>query len=157
MSFTIIAGSKNKSLEKIVLDFGKKENVEIVYRGSVDTMREIAKDNPKCDAVWPVSGIWIFMGDTKQRVPVFIGVKKSLAQQLGWIGRDVRVKEILSAIKAKKLSFMMTSAKQSNSGSMAYMGFLYALLGNPKTIELADLMRDDLKVGMRTILSGIHR
>ena len=33
----------------------------------------------------------------------------------------------------------MTSATQSNSGASAYIGFLYALLGNPEVITAEDL------------------
>ncbi len=166
--FTIISGSENKSLEVLVLEFGRKERVEIEmsYSGSVDISQKLSKDNPDFDAVWPASSIWISMGDSKHRVrhvqsimrsPIVIGVRKTLAHELGWIGHDVKIKDILSAIKSKKLSFMMTSATQSNSGAMAYFGFLYALLGNPEMIELSDLHRKDLKAGIRTILSGIHR
>ncbi|MCX7680074.1 MAG: VWA domain-containing protein [Spirochaetes bacterium] len=168
MRFAIISGSENKSLEPLVIEFGKRENVEIEmrYLGSVDISKELSKDDPPCDAVWPASSIWITIGDSKSRVkhvksvmhsPVVIGVRKSLAQKLNWIGREVKVKEILMAIKAKKLSFMMTSATQSNSGAMAYFGFLYALLGNPEKLNRADLYRSDLKANIRTILSGIHR
>ena len=34
---------------------------------------------------------------------------------------------------------MMTSATQSNSGASAYIGFLYALLGNPDTMTKESL------------------
>jgi hypothetical protein len=89
--------------------------------------------------------------------PVVFGIKKSVAQRLGFVGREVRVKDILEAIKAKRLSFAMTSASQSNSGASAYLGFLYALLGNPDLLTKADLARPELKTGIRSLLSGINR
>ena len=83
------------------------------------------------------------MGDTNNVVkhdksiftsPVVFGIKQSKAEELGFTKNDVMVEDILQAVEQKKLSFMMTSATQSNSGASAYIGFLYALLGNPDSI-----------------------
>ena len=52
---------------------------------------------------------------------------------------------------------MMTSASQSNSGASAYIGFLYALLGNPETIIKEDLKNPQLKEDIRKLFSGINR
>jgi Ca-activated chloride channel family protein len=89
--------------------------------------------------------------------PVVFGIRQSKAKELGWIGHDVTVADILSAIQAKKLRFMMTSATQSNSGASAYLGFLYALLGHPDQITMADLQKPELKQKLKTILSGVNR
>ena len=88
------------------------------------------------------------MGDTNNVVkhdksiftsPVVFGIKQSKAEELGFTKNDVMVEDILQAVEQKKLSFMMTSATQSNSGASAYIGFLYALLGNPDTITKESL------------------
>jgi Ca-activated chloride channel family protein len=73
------------------------------------------------------------------------------------VGKQVSVNDILEAIKAKKLRFMMTSATQSNSGASAYLGILSALLGHPDQITVADLEKPELKDQLRTILSGVNR
>ena len=74
------------------------------------------------------SWFWLAMGDAKHIVkssqsvmvsPVVFGVRQSKAKELGWVGRDVTVADILAAIQANKLRFMMTSATQSNSGASA--------------------------------------
>jgi Ca-activated chloride channel family protein len=83
------------------------------------------------------------------------GIKKSLAQQLGFVGKPVRVADILKAITDGKLKFIMTSASQSNSGASAYIGFLYALLGNPEYITKEDLYRPELKAQIRQLLGGV--
>ena len=73
------------------------------------------------DAVWPASSMWITMGDIKHVVkdqvststtPVVFGVKQSKAEELGWANTDgttkpVSTKDIMDAVKAKKLSFAM--------------------------------------------------
>ncbi len=166
--FIILSGSENGPLEHIVTDFAKENNflVKFKYEGSVDIMLELQKNAAKYDAVWPASGLWITLGDHDRKVkyaqsimtsPVVFGIRKSLAQQLGFVGRDVKVGDILKAIREKKLRFIMTSASQSNSGASAYIGFLYALLGNPEYITEADLEKPELKKGITGLLSGINR
>ena len=167
-NFVILSGSENEPIEKIVKDFGDKNgmNIEFKYKGSVDIMLELQNNTAVYDAVWPASGIWITLGDNQKKVkyqqsimtsPVVFGIKKSIAQKLGFIGHPVKVSDLLSAINDKKLKFIMTSASQSNSGASAYFGFLYALLGNPEYITKNDLYRPELKVKIRSLLSGINR
>ena len=166
--FIILSGSENEPIEKIVKDFGAKKrfNIEFKYKGSVDIMLELQNNPSNYDAVWPASGIWITMGDIQKKVkyqqsiltsPVVFGIKKSLAQKLGFIGRPVKVSDLLAAIREKQLRFIMTSASQSNSGASAYFGFLYALLGNPEYITRNDLHKPELKSQIRELLSGINR
>jgi Ca-activated chloride channel family protein len=165
----IVSGSENRTLEPIIRDYEKQtgNKIEMSYEGSVDIMNALKQEGPlPFDAVWPANGIWISMGDTSNRVkqtkstmvtPVVFGVKKSKAEELGWVGKEVTVDDILGAIERKKLRFMMTSATQSNSGASAYLGFLNAMLGSPDQITLADLQKPQLKEKLRTILSGVNR
>jgi Ca-activated chloride channel homolog len=46
----------------------------------------------------------------------------------------VRVEEILAAAEAGEIRYMTTSATQSNSGAMAYLGYLYAFAGQPQVL-----------------------
>jgi len=170
----ILSGSENKELTNILQDFADREGVklEMDYKGSLDIMRTLQKDpvadeyGNVYDAVWPASSMWITAGDGNHVVkhaesisvtPVIFGIRESLAEELGFAGRKVYVSDILAAIRAGKLKFCMTSATQSNSGCCAYIGFLYALLGNPDMITKEDLESDDLKVQMRDLLSGVNR
>jgi hypothetical protein len=136
------------------------------YKGSVDIMLELEKGGTDADVVWPANSLWVTLGDKGHIVkhmqsimtsPVVFGIRKSLAEELGFTGRKVSVRDILDAINNKKLSFMMTSATQSNSGASAYIGFLYALLGNPETITMENLQDPQLKDEIRKLLSGINR
>ena len=101
------------------------------YQGSLDIALALkAGNDPGADAVWPAASIWIDMFDTARRVksvksiaqmPVILGVKRSKAQALGWIGAKVTTKDILAAVESGRLKFLMTSATQSNSGASAYL------------------------------------
>ncbi|MDQ1354620.1 MAG: Ca-activated chloride channel [Acidobacteriota bacterium] len=166
--FSIISGSENKPLESILMKFAGENNIhlDIHYKGSVDIMMELGKDQFPYDAVWPANSLWISLGDKNHVVkhmksimisPVVFGVRKSLAEKLGLVGKDVYVRDILAAIREKKLTFMMTSATQSNSGASAYIGFLYALLGNPDMITKEDLRRPGPREQIRELLKGINR
>ena len=164
----IISGSENAELEPILEDFAEEEGVriEMTYQGSLDIMRLLGEDNIPYDAVWPASSLWLNAGDTGHRIkhaesvsitPVVFGIRQSLAESLGFTGREVSVSDLLNAIQNDGLRFCMTSATQSNSGASAYIGFLYALLGNPEVITAEDLQSDTLRTQMQELLSGVDR
>ena len=164
----IVSGSENKELEPILEEYADEEDIriEMSYKGSLDIMRLLEEEDISYDAVWPASSLWLTVGDTDHRVkhaesisitPVVFGIRKSLAEELGFVGREVSVRDILSAIEAGKLKFCMTSATQSNSGASAYIGFLYALLGNPEMITMEDLQSEELKTQVRELLYGVDR
>ena len=164
----ILSGSENRDLEFLLEDFCGKNGaaISIHYMGSLDIMHLLRQGGGDYDAVWPANSMWISLGDTSFRVkhttsvyqtPVVFGIKKSLADALGFTGRDVSVADILAAIEAKKLRFCMTSATQSNSGACAYISFLYAFLGNPDMIHPDDLDDPALRRSVGELLKGINR
>jgi len=164
----ILSGSENKELEDILQQCTKstKVNIEITYKGSIDIMRELQNGASDYDAVWPASSLWISIGDTGHLVknaesisttPVVFGIKQKLAQELGFVGKEVSVKDILSAIENDKMTFCMTSATQSNSGASAYIGFLYALLDKQDSMTAQDLEDEQLQEKITSLLSGIDR
>lgn len=164
----ILSGSENQDLEPMLERFARQENIriEMTYQGSLDIMRQLEQEQIPYDGVWPASSLWLTVGDTGHRVkhaesvsvsPVVFGIRKSLAEELGFVGREVSVSDLLEAIRQGKLRFCMTSATQSNSGASAYIGFLYALLGNPEVITLEDLQSEDLREQMKELLSGVDR
>lgn len=167
--FVILSGSENESLEPILAEFGSANhlNIRMVYKGSVDIMNLLGTDEIKqYDAVWPANSIWINMGDTNHVIknavsimnsPIAFGIRKPLAESLGFTDGDVTVADILKAIREKKFTFMMTSATQSNSGACAYIGFLHAMLGAKDSITLEDLQGEALKTDLKDLLSGINR
>ena len=164
----IVSGSENAELEPILEEFANREHIqlEMTYLGSLDIMRLLGEEEIPYDAVWPASSLWLDVGDINHRVkqaepisvtPVVFGIRQSLAEELGFVGREVSVSDLLGAIRSGKLRFCMTSATQSNSGASAYIGFLYALLGGPDMITEEDLQSETLREQMRSLLSGVER
>lgn len=164
----ILSGSENQELENIIQDSARNAGirVEMDYKGSVDIMRELETGAEGYDAVWPASSIWISLGDKNHMIkhsqsvsitPVVFGIRRSLAEELGFTGRDVSVQDILNAITDKKMTFCMTSATQSNSGASAYIGFLYALLGKQEGLTAEDLRNETLRENIRALLGGVDR
>ena len=165
----LCAGSEHKSLEPILQqgagNAGAKLKVE--YMGSVDIMLELKNGkSSKCDAVMPADSLWNSLGDQAKivknsasiyRTPVVLGVKKSVAESLGWTKGNVTVNDILKASQAGKIRFMMTSATQSNSGAASYFGFLYAFAGNPDMLSEADLAKPAVVTKVKSILKGVNR
>lgn len=168
VTLRLLSGSENKTLQPILDRFARENGATIKadYLGSVDIMLKLGEGSLNYDAVWPANRLWIALGDRQKRVkeeqsilwsPVVLGVKKSVAQQLGWIGKPVKVDDILRAAEEGRLRFMMTSATQSNSGASAYLGFLYAFAGNPDVLSEADLAKPDVRAKIKRILGAVNR
>lgn len=169
VSLTIVSGSENEALEPLVRRFAEQENIDVTvsYKGSVDIMLALEKGvRLEYDVVWPANSLWLRLGDRKgvikheksiMRSPVAFGVKKSVAQRLGWIGTDVRVADILTAAESGQLRFAMTSATQSNSGASAYLGFLHALAGSPEVLTLDHLNDEAVQEKVGRLLRSINR
>lgn len=166
----IVSGSENKSLEPLIKDWARdnKADVDITYLGSVDISRELSKGTEtEFDAVWPANSLWIELGDTQKvvkhdasvlRSPVVLGLRKSIAEDLGWVGRtDITIQDIHEAAQTGKFRLSMTSATQSNSGASAFFGFLYALADNPDVLTMDTLADEGLLDGVRDLLAQVDR
>jgi Ca-activated chloride channel family protein len=167
-SLRIVSGSENRDLEFLLEDFCGKNGaaLTISYMGSLDIMNILKGGGGEYDGVWPANSMWISLGDASFQVkqaasiyqtPVVFGIKKSVAEALGFTAHDVSAADILAAIEAKNLSFCMTSATQSNSGACAYISFLYAFLGNPEMISADALDDPALQRSVSELLKGINR
>lgn len=166
---TIIAGSESREIEPLIQEFASKNNftVEMTYKGSVDMMLDLQRPNFPYDAILAANSIWIRMGDRDlhrvsdeasiMRSPVVLGVKKSVAKELGWINKDVTVQDILNAVRNKRLQFAMTSATQSNSGASAYIGLLFGLAGKPDVLDSSHLADSKLQSDIREIFGAMER
>ena len=119
VTLRILSGSENQELEEILDAFARQENIniEMTYQGSLDIMRTLQGETVDYDAVWPASSLWLTAGDTQYRVkhaqsisitPVIFGIRQSLAEELGFVGREVSVSDLLNAIQSGKLKFCMT-------------------------------------------------
>jgi Ca-activated chloride channel family protein len=168
--FHIVAGSEQQALEPLVQDYCHKQNVEctIDYKGSLDIGQMVGGPTaPDIDAVWPASSLWIEMFDKAHRVkdlksiassPVILGVRLSKAKELGWTnGKPVKMDDILAAVQQNKLSFLMTSATQSNSGASAYLAMLASAFGDGSRLDPKALDDDAAKAKVKALLGGVAR
>lgn len=143
-NFTVLSGSENKELEPILQDFAHSRGVglQMEYQGSVDIANALkAGADIAADAVWPANRLWLTIGDTHKvvrhdasimRSPVILGLRRSVAQKLGWAGKaDLTVADILKAAQAGAFHYATTSATQSNSGASFYFAALHAMAGSP--------------------------
>ena len=168
-SFSFAAGSENTVLQPLVETFCKQRNTTCTfsYEGSLDIGLALqSAEGVAADAVWPASSVWIDLFDTGRKVkdltsiaqmPVVLGVRKSKAAELGWIGKDVLMADILAAVKDKRLGFLMTSATQSNSGASAYLAMLSSALGGKAVIEPGDLDDPAVRGTVQALLRGVTR
>ena len=166
-TFSIIASSENKELEDVLLSFAEKQglDVEIEYAGTIEIMDKL-NSGEKYDAVWTSNSIWLYMLNENVNIknskstsinPVVFGITKSKAQELGFIDKEIYVKDIVEAIENKKLKFNMPSVTQTNTGATAYLGFLTTLAGNPEILREEDLEKEELKQSLISLFSGVER
>ncbi|MCK6579856.1 MAG: VWA domain-containing protein [Anaerolineae bacterium] len=164
----IVSGSENRPLEPIIQEWARSHNttVEMTYQGSVDIARLLQNGGASFDGVWPANRLWIDFGDTQNivrhdasimRSPVILGVKRSIAESLGWLNRDVTLSNILTAAESDDLRFMMTSATQSNSGASFYFGALNAFAGSPEVVTGAHLEDSAVTEQVERILGEVDR
>ena len=167
---TITAGSENRVLQPIVEEFCQDKGMEctFAYQGSLDIGLALgSQDDAGFDFAWPASSVWIDLFDTRRTVknatsiaqmPVILGVRQSKAEELGWMGKDVYMKDILAAVKSGKLKFLMTSATQSNSGASAYLAMLSSALGGQSAVITPEnLDSPEVRETVQGLLSGVER
>ena len=120
----------------------------------------------KYDAVWLSNSIWGYMLDSSVKLsnskstsinPVVFGIKKSKANELGFIGKDVYTQDIVNSIQNGKLKFSMSNPTSTNSGASAYLGMLATLAGNPEVLTSEHLQNEELKEKLKTLFSGMER
>jgi Ca-activated chloride channel family protein len=167
--FHIVAGSEQKTMEPVLLEFCKSKHVDchIDYKGSLDIGLMVQGDGAAdVDAVWPASSLWMELYDTHRRVkdlksidttPVILGVRMSKARELGWVGKPVRMDDVLKAVQAGKLTFLMTSATQSNSGAAAYLAMLASSFGPGGSLDPKALDDEAAKAKVKALLQGVAR
>ncbi|MBQ9279989.1 MAG: VWA domain-containing protein [Clostridia bacterium] len=166
--FNLLSSEENKDIEKIILNYANAQgyDVNIDYAGTLDIMNKINKGE-KYDAVLTSNSIWSYMIDSKVAslkdskstsiTPVIFGIKRSKAEELGFIGKTVYTKDIMNAISDGKLKFTMSNPTTTNSGASAYLGILYTLAGNPEVLTDEILESAEVKNNLKTFFSGLER
>ena len=163
----IISSTDNKDLEPILDRYAAQNNIDILvdYAGTLEIMENLNEKNNNYDAVWVSNSMWLYMldgvktSDSKiiNMNPVVFGIRKSKAQELGFIDNEVKLEDIINAIKEGKLKFAMTSATQTNTGASAYLGFLSVLAGKPEILTEDYLNDDNIKENLKALFNGVNR
>ncbi len=169
IKFAFVAGSENTVMEPIVQEFCRahKATCSFAYKGSLDIGLDLQSTaGVEQDAVWPASSVWIDMFDSARRVshmtsiaqmPVILGVRRSKAEALGWVGKPVKMSDILAAVKSGSLKFLMTSATQSNSGASAYLAMLSSAVAGQRVLQASDLDDPAVRETVAGLLQGVER
>lgn len=166
-TFKILVSTENKDMEKVITDYFKEKEtiVSIDYAGTLEIMDKL-NNNEDYDAIWASNSIWLYMLNDSYKItnskstsinPVVFGIKKNVAKNLNFVGKDVYTKDILNAIKDGKLKFVMTSATQTNTGASSYLGFLQTLSGNPEVLTEDHLQNQNLISDITSLLNGVTR
>lgn len=166
--FNILSSFDNKYMEKYVIDYGKKNNINIKFEfmGDLDIIDELNNNKDKYDSVWISNSMWFYMlnnpymaSNTKSISisPIVFGIKETKAKELGLTSRDITNKDIVELIKNKKINYAIGSVTRTNEGASAYLGFLNSLLNNPEVLTKEMLDNEELKTDLTTLFSGVER
>ena len=166
--FRIISSQENEPLEIIVKDYANKQgyDVEFEYAGTLDIIQKVNESSNEYDAIWISNSIWTYMVDKSVTVadakstsinPVIFAIKKSKAQELGFVGKEIYTRDIVNAISSGKLKFSMPNPTSTNSGASAYLGLLATLAGNPEILTEEMLQDATLKEQLKSLFMGLER
>ena len=127
-TFYILASQENEALQGIIEKYARTQgyNVNFVYQGTLEIMNTLNNNSSNYDAVWLSNSIWGYMLNSYVNLsnskctsinPVIFGIKKSKAEELGFVKKEIYTKDILDAISNKKLKFSMSNTTTTNSGA----------------------------------------
>jgi Ca-activated chloride channel homolog len=154
--FTILAGSELKDLAPLIPAMEQATGLKINfnYSGTLEAVERLA-GGEQTDAAWFASNRYalltpgvkdkVLQSERTMITPVVLGIKKSKAVELGWLGKDgspntkITWKEIAFAAEKGRFSFGMTSPSASNTGFSGLMGLAAALAGKGDALEVADI------------------
>jgi Ca-activated chloride channel family protein len=151
----VLAGSSLIDLQS-VLDETRQATgvtVQLSFSGTLDGVKAIASGSAAkaYDAAWfdtsryfdlLTGGAHVVDESTKiVTSPVVIGVRQSLAHQLGWDAHRPTWGDIAQAAAKHQLGFAMTNPAASNSGFCALVGMATALSGSSNGLTVASVSR----------------
>ena len=166
--FSLISSSENKVFEEQIKSFAKKNkiNIDISYDDTLKITRRL-NQGEKYDAVWLANSIWTYavdsnvtrISDTKATSinPIVFGIRKSKAEELGFVDKEVYTDDLVRVVQEGKLKFSMPNPTTTNSGASAYLGILTSLAGNPEVLTQEMLVDEELKEKLKNFFSGVER
>ena len=97
-TFYILVSQENKTAQNIIEKYAndKGYKVEFEYQGTLEIMNTLNTNSSNYDAVWLSNSIWGYMLNNSVSLanskctsinPVIFGIKKSKAEELGFVGK----------------------------------------------------------------------
>lgn len=164
----LIASQENKDLvENMLIPYAdsKGYNIDAEYAGTLEIIQKL-NEGENYDAVWLSNSIWGYMLNDLVKLseskftnisPIIFGIKKSKAEELGFINKTIYTQDIVKAISEGKLKFSMSNPSSTNSGASAYLGMLSSLAGNPEVLTKEKLENEEVKESLKTFFTGLER
>jgi len=165
--FHLVTSTANSYFDKELEKYAKANgiNLYITHKDDLEIIEDL-NDSNDYDAVWMSNSTWLYMLENSYAVtntksiatnPVVMGISKSKAEELGFVGKEIKNEDILNAVSSKKLKYVMTSVTKTNTGMTAYLNFLNALAGSPEVLSEEELDNATLKKQMVDLFSGVER
>ncbi|GAA5138574.1 substrate-binding domain-containing protein [Pseudonocardia adelaidensis] len=150
VTLRVLAGSELLDLEPVLADAGEATGVRIQLDpvGTLDGAQAVASGAVEADhdAIWFSSNRYLALQPGAQArlgtatdimsSPVVLGLRRSVAERLGWVGRPVTWAEIAAAAGARRFTYGMTDPSASNSGFSAVVAVATALAGAGSALTL---------------------
>ena len=165
--FVLISSNDNKVFDSELMSFAKDNNIdlEITHLDDIEAIDRLEDNSSSYDGLWLSNSTWIYMLDNVKTMnsksininPIVFGVKKSKAEELGFVNKDIYNKDIVNAIKNKKLKYVMSSVIKTNTGLVSYLGFLNSLAGSPEILTSSMLNNKALQNDLVSLFSGVER
>jgi Ca-activated chloride channel homolog len=150
VTLDVIAGSELKDVEPILADAENATGVHVAmtYAGTIAGIDRLAGGDHH-DAAWFAQDKYLALSSAGKSVksrsrimlsPVIVGVKHSVAQQLGWsASKRVTWRDIQGAVAAGKFRYAMTNPSTSNSGFSAVLSVSTALAGTGDALRPSEV------------------
>lgn len=166
-SIDIVAATELEELEPLVEQASKElgVNYNMVFEGgTLSNSRKLLNGNFDNDyeATWFATNKYaelIGASDKQGKTtkvatsPVILGVKKGVAQDLGWDSKSPQWSEIVTAVDQDKLDFGMTDPSESNSGFSSLIAVSTALAGRGESLNREDI--DRVTPELKTFFNGL--
>lgn len=171
-TLTIVAGSEQKAVvDQIVTPWCRDVRhitCNVTYLGSVDQARVLQSGQAPYDAFWFASSVFAQLGDQDHKLqdltsmsltPIVFAGWKSEMDKLGFVGKDVTIEQVLSAVESGRTKTWVTNPTQSNSGASVYLGYLNYFAGNPagQALTAAQLQQPAVAQGITRFVRAFTR
>ena len=167
-TFRIISSNAVSFYDDELYKFAEKEKIKLTidHYDDLEIIELLNSETNNYDGVWISNSIWLYMLNNSYLVknnksiaitPVVMGIKKSKAQDLGFVNKDISNQDILNAIKNNNLKYVMNSVTKTNTGATAYLNLLNSLAGSPELLKLEMLKDQKIKNDLKEFFKGVER